>query len=74
MTIEPRKETASQKYRRKLKENPEFHADPLRRERVRDLKRKEVMKKKMEADEDLEIMARIRTKEIMQAIRKCRKK
>ncbi|GFQ69762.1 hypothetical protein TNCT_695611, partial [Trichonephila clavata] len=37
MTTEQRKETASQKSRgSKLKENPEFHAEPLHRERARD--------------------------------------
>lgn len=69
MTTEQRKETASEKYRRKLKENPEH----LQRERIRDSKRREVMKTKMEADVDLKILARIRSKERMQATRKRRK-
>ncbi|GFQ97215.1 hypothetical protein TNCT_540391 [Trichonephila clavata] len=74
MTTNQRKETASQKYRPKFKENPELHADPLRRERARDSKRREVVKK-MEADEDLRILARerIRLKERMQATRNRRK-
>lgn len=67
------KETASQKYRRKLKENPELHAAHLQRERARDSKRREVMKKNMETDEDLKILARIRSKERMQATRKRRR-
>lgn len=73
MTTEQHKETASQKYRRKLKENPELHADYLRRERARDSKRREVTKRKMETDVDLRILARIRSKERMQATRKRRK-
>ncbi|KAF9411133.1 hypothetical protein HW555_009995 [Spodoptera exigua] len=73
MAEEQQKETASQKYRRKLKENPELHADHLRRERARDSKRREIMKKKMEADEDLKILARIRSKERMQTTRKRRR-
>lgn len=73
MTTEKHKETASQKYRRKLKENPELHAAHLQQERARDVKRREVIKKKMETDEDLKILARIRSKERMQATRKRRK-
>ncbi|KAJ8720597.1 hypothetical protein PYW08_006062 [Mythimna loreyi] len=73
MAEEQQKETDSQKYRRKLKENPELHADHLRRERARDSKRREIMKKKMEADEDLKILARIRSKERMQTTRKRRR-
>ncbi|GFR07072.1 hypothetical protein TNCT_525261 [Trichonephila clavata] len=69
MTTEKRKESASQKYRRKLKKNPEFHVDPLRRERAPDSKRREVVKKKMESDEDLKILTRSRLKESMQATR-----
>lgn len=57
MTQEQRKETVSQKYRRKLKENPELHAKHLRQERIRDEKRRKVMKRKMEADEDLKILS-----------------
>lgn len=53
MTEEQRKETPSQKYRRKLKENHELHADHLRREKARDGKRRKEMKKKMNADDDL---------------------
>lgn len=74
MTTEQQtKETASQKYRRKLKENPELHAEHLQRERARDSKRREVMKMNMETDVDLKILARIRSKERMQATRKRRK-
>ncbi|GFQ85057.1 hypothetical protein TNCT_217731 [Trichonephila clavata] len=73
MTTEQHKKTASQKYRRKLKENTELHADPPHRERPRDSKRREEMKKKMEADEDLKILARIKSKERMQRTRKRRK-
>lgn len=73
MTEEQRKETPSQKYRRKLKENPELHADHLRREKARDGKRREEMKKKMNADDDLKKHARMRSKERMQAFRKRRK-
>lgn len=66
MTTEQQtKETASQKYRRKLKENPELHAEHLQRERARDSKRREVMKMNMETDVDLKILARIRSKERM---------
>lgn len=72
MTTEQRKENASQKYRRKLKENPELHAEHLQRERIHDSKRREVMIKKMDADVDLKILARIRSKERMQATRKRR--
>ncbi|GFQ74905.1 hypothetical protein TNCT_654431 [Trichonephila clavata] len=72
MTTQQRKETDSQKYRQKFKENPELHTDPLRRERARDSKRREVVKK-MKADEDLKILARIRSKGRMQATRKRRK-
>ncbi|GFR30945.1 hypothetical protein TNCT_508541 [Trichonephila clavata] len=72
MTTQQRKETASQKYRQKFKENPKLHADPLRRERARDSKRREVVKKR-EADEDLKMLPRIRSKERMQATRKRRK-
>ncbi|GFR31881.1 hypothetical protein TNCT_144461 [Trichonephila clavata] len=60
------------KYRQKFKENPELHVDPLHRERARDSKRREVVKK-MEADEDLEILTRIRSKERTQVTRKRRK-
>lgn len=67
------KETASQKYRRRLKENPELYAEHLQRERVRDSKRREVMKRKLEKDEDLKVLTRIRSKERMQATRKRRK-
>lgn len=64
-----------QKYRRKLKENPELYSEHLRRERARDSKRREKMKRMMEADADLKIMARIRSKERQQAYRKrCREK
>lgn len=48
MAEQQQKETASQKYRRKLKENPKLLANHLSRERARDLKRREVMKKKYE--------------------------
>ncbi|CAH0723903.1 unnamed protein product, partial [Brenthis ino] len=73
MTEELQKQSASQKYRWKLKESPEVHADHLRRERARDLKRRKIMKKKIETDEYLKILARIRSKERMQATRKRRK-
>ena len=73
MTTEVNKETASQKYRRNLKENPELHAQHLIRERARDSKWREVMKEKMETNVDLKILARIRSKERMQATRKRRK-
>ncbi|KAG7309912.1 hypothetical protein JYU34_004426 [Plutella xylostella] len=74
MTTEQQtKVTASQKYRRKLKDNRELHAAYLQRERARDSKRREVMKKNMERDEDLKVLARIRSKERMQATRKRRK-
>lgn len=73
MTTEQHKETASQKYRRKLKENAELHAEYLQRERARAFKRREVMKMNMETDVDLKILARIRSKERMQATRKRRK-
>ncbi|GFR03224.1 hypothetical protein TNCT_446321 [Trichonephila clavata] len=70
MTTQQRKKTASQKYRQKFKENPELHAN--HRERAHDSKQREVVKK-MEVDEDLKILARIRSKERMQATRKRRK-
>ena len=63
MTEEQR--NASQKYRRKLKENPQLNADHLCRERARDSKRREAMKKKMEVDEDLKRLARIVTPSLL---------
>ncbi|KAL3288258.1 hypothetical protein HHI36_002707 [Cryptolaemus montrouzieri] len=59
-------ETVSQKYRRKLKENPEHHATQLQREKARDSKRREVMRMNRETNVDLKILARIITKERMQ--------
>lgn len=44
MIDEQRKEPASQKYKRKVKENPEFHEDHLHRERNRDEKWRENVK------------------------------
>ncbi|GFQ79176.1 hypothetical protein TNCT_189681 [Trichonephila clavata] len=66
MTTQQRKGATSQ-----FKKNPEFHADPLRRERARDSIRSEVVKK-MEADEDLKILARVRSKERLKSTRKRR--
>lgn len=67
MAEQQQKETASQKYRRKLKENPELLANHLLRERARDLKRRKVMKKNMEENEEVKILARMRSKERMRA-------
>ncbi|CAH2102297.1 unnamed protein product [Euphydryas editha] len=47
--------------------------DLLCQERARDLKRREVMTRKMEVDEDLKILARIRSKERMKPTRKRRR-
>ncbi|PZC76992.1 hypothetical protein B5X24_HaOG203943 [Helicoverpa armigera] len=68
-----RKQSHSTRFRRKLKEDPERYAEYLRLERIRDSKRRDEMRRKMEEDVSLRILARTRSKERMQAFRMRRK-
>ncbi|GFQ80594.1 acetoacetyl-CoA synthetase, partial [Trichonephila clavata] len=67
-------DTELEKFKKIIEEKYSLKFDPLHRERAHDSELREVMKKKMETDEDLKILARIRSKERMLATRKRRKK